>query len=260
MFGQALATEFMKLRRSKVTWLTFAGLSMGPLGMALLMWILREPGRAQQLGLLGAKANLSGLEATWAAYAATLTLIVGVGGMLLLSFIVAYVFGREYSDGTAKNLLALPMGRHWFVLAKLAVAAVWWFALTVAVVAEGIVVGLALGLPGFSAALVAGIVRDSLLAAGISYLLVPVVAWITTAGRGYMPPLAFAITMMALGNVFGKTGWAEWFPWSIVPTLIGMVGQAEQTLPPSSYVVLALTFAAGIVATVLQLRYADNSQ
>jgi ABC-2 type transport system permease protein len=260
MFGQALATEFIKLRRSKVTWFTFAGLSMGPLAMALFMWIVREPGRAAQLGLLGTKANLSGLEATWAAYAAALTLIVGVGGMLLLSFIVAYVFGREYSDGTAKNLLALPIGRHWFVLAKLAVAAVWWFALAVAVVAEGIVVGLALGLPGFSAALVVGIVRDSLLAAAISYLLVPVVAWITTVGRGYMPPLAFAIAMMALGNIFGKTGWAEWFPWSIVPSLIGMVGQATQTLPAGSYVVLAFTFVAGIVATIMQLRYADNAQ
>jgi ABC-2 type transport system permease protein len=233
---------------------------MGPLAMALFMWIVREPGRAAQLGLLGTKANLSGLEATWAAYAAALTLIVGVGGMLLLSFIVAYVFGREYSDGTAKNLLALPIGRHWFVLAKLAVAAVWWFALAVAVVAEGIVVGLALGLPGFSAAFVVGIVRDSLLAAAISYLLVPVVAWITTVGRGYMPPLAFAIAMMALGNIFGKTGWAEWFPWSIVPSLIGMVGQATQTLPAGSYVVLAFTFVAGIVATIMQLRYADNAQ
>jgi ABC-type transport system involved in multi-copper enzyme maturation permease subunit len=260
MFFQALATEFTKLRRSKVTWGTFAGLSMGPLGIALLMWILREPGRAAQLGLLGAKANLSGLEATWTAYAAAITLIVGVGGMLLLSFIVAYVFGREYTDGTAKNLLALPVGRHSFVLAKLVVAAVWWFALAVAVVAESLVVGLALALPGFSAALVAGIVRNALLAAAISYLLVPVIAWITTAGRGYMPPLAFALVMMGLGNLFGKTGWAEWFPWSIVPSLIGMVGQPAQAVPAASYVALTLTFVLGVAATVLQLRYADNSQ
>ena len=103
MFAQVLATEFLKLRRSKVTWGTFAGLSMGPLGLALFMWIVREPGRAAQLGLLGTKANLSGLEATWPAYASALTLIVGIGGMLLLSFIVAYIFGREYAEGTAEE-------------------------------------------------------------------------------------------------------------------------------------------------------------
>ena len=176
MFAAVLSTEFLKLRRSKVTWGTFAGLSMGPLGLALFMWILRSPGRAAQLGLLGAKANLSGLEATWPAYASALTLVIGIGGMLLLSFIVAYIFGREYAEETAKNLLALPVARHWIVIAKFVVAAVWWLVLAVAVVAEGLAVGLALGLPGFSAGLAVGMVVHALLAAGISFLLVPVVA------------------------------------------------------------------------------------
>ncbi len=260
MFAQVLATEFAKLRRSKVTWGTLATLSMAPLVIALFMWIVREPGRAAQLGLLGTKANLSGLEATWPSYVYMLTLVVGMGGMLMMPFIVAFVFGREYAEGTAKNLLALPIGRHWFVLAKFIVAAVWWFVLVVVVLAEALVVGLLLGLPGLSAGLATSAARDVLLAAGIAYLLVPVVAWITTLGRGYMPPLAFALVMLALGNVFGKTGWAVWFPWSIVPLIIGTVGKPVTGLPPGSYVVVALTFLAGIVATVAQVRYADNTQ
>src|SRR5512137_2892441 len=125
MLGQVIATEFLKLRRSKVTWFSLVAISLGPLGIALFMWIVREPGRAAQLGLLGAKANLAGLEATWPAFTTLITLVVGVGGTLLLAFIVTYVFGREYAEGTAKNLLALPVGRHWFVLAKLVVALVW---------------------------------------------------------------------------------------------------------------------------------------
>jgi len=106
-----------------------------------MMWIVREPGRAAQLGLLGTKADLSGLTATWPAYISMLVLVVGIGGILMLPFIIAYVFGREYADGTAKNLLALPVGRQWFVFAKLVVAAVWWMVLVVAVLAEAIVVG-----------------------------------------------------------------------------------------------------------------------
>jgi len=260
MFAQVLATESSKLRRSKVTWGTLATLSMGPLGIALFMWIVREPGRAAQLGLLGTKADLSGLEATWTSYVYMIALVVGMGGVLLLSFIVAFVFGREYAEGTAKNLLALPIGRHWFVLAKFVVAAVWWFVIVVVVLAEALAIGLLLGLPGFSAGLATDALRDALLSAGIAFLLVPVVAWITTLGRGYMPPLAFALVMLALGNVFGKTGWAVWFPWSIVPLLIGTVGQPVTALPPGSYVVLALTFFAGVAATIAQLRYTDNAQ
>jgi ABC-2 type transport system permease protein len=260
MLGQVIATEFLKLRRSKVTWFSLVAISLGPLGIALFMWIVREPGRAAQLGLLGTKADLSGIAATWPSYFSMLTLVVGMGGMLLLSFIVAYVFGREYAEGTAKNLLALPVRRSLFVLAKFVVAATWWIALVAAVLIEALVIGRALGLPGFSAGLAAGAVRDALLAAGIAFLLVPVVAWITTLGQGYMAPLAFAFAMLALGNVFAKTGWAAWFPWSIVPLLIGMVGQPVQTLPPGSFVVLAVTFTAGIAATIWQFVHADNHQ
>jgi len=260
MFGQVLATEFLKLRRAKVTWGTLGVFSMTPLAIALFMWIVREPGRAAQLGLLGTKANLAGLEATWPSYLSMLTLIVGFGGMILLAFVVTYVFGREYVDLTAKNMLALPVPRHWFVVAKLIVAAVWWLVLVLAVLAEAFLIGPLLALPGFTLALAVHAVGNALLSAGISFLLVPLVAWMATLGRGYMPPLAFALAMLALGNVFGKTGWAEWFPWSIVPLLIGAVGQPVSGLPLGSYVVAALTFVVGVAATIAQVRWADTAQ
>lgn len=260
MFLSVLSTEFMKLRRSKVPPATLAGLSMGPLGIALFMWIVREPDRAAQLGLLGTKANLSGLEATWPSYLSMLVLIVGIGGMLLLAFIVSYLFGREYDESTAKNMLALPVARHWFVLAKLVVAGVWWVALVTIVLAESFVIGLLLGLPGLSAGLaVSGMVR-ALTAASISFLLVPVIAWVAVWSRGGVAPIAVAIAGMALGNLFGKTGWAEWFPYSIVPLLIGMVSDPVTSLPAGSYVVLAAVFVLGTAATIAQLRFADCAQ
>ena len=88
----------------------------------------------------------------------------------------------------------------------------------------------------------------------------PVVAWITVLGRGSLPPLGFALAMLALGNLFSKTGWAPWFPWSIVPMLVGMVGSPTETLPGSSFVALALTFVAGVAATLAQFVYAHNTQ
>jgi ABC-type transport system involved in multi-copper enzyme maturation permease subunit len=260
MFVQVLAAEFLKLRRSRVTWFSLAALSLGPLAIALMMWIVREPGRAAKLGLLGTKADLSGLTATWPAYFSMLTMVVGMGGMLLLAFVVAYVFGREYTEGTAKNLLALPVGRHWFVLAKLVVSAAWWAVLVVAVLVEGFVLGALLRLPDFSPALAANAVRDALLAAAVAYLLVPVIAWIAMLGRGYLPPLGFALAMLAVGDVLSHTGWAAWFPWSIVPLFIGAIGKPASTIAPASFVVVALTFVGGIAATIAQLRWADNAQ
>jgi ABC-2 type transport system permease protein len=260
MFPSVLLTEFLKLRRSKVTWLTFVAFALAPLGIALLMWIVREPDRAARLGLLGAKANLAGLEATWPVYAAILIQVVGTAGLLFLAFIVAYLFGREYSEGTAKNLLALPVKRHWFVAAKFVVAAVWWVVLSLAVLAEGFVIGFALRLPGLTGGLATGTIGRALLAAAMAYLLAPVVAWIAALGRGYLAPLGFALGMLVLGNLFSRTGWASWFPWSIVPAFVGSLGSSGETPGPASLAVVAFVFVLGLVGAAAQMRYADNTQ
>jgi ABC-2 type transport system permease protein len=89
---------------------------------------------------------------------------------------------------------------------------------------------------------------------------VPVVAWIAMLGRGYLPPLGFALAMLAVGDVLSHTGWAAWFPWSVVPLLIGAIGKPATTIAPVSLVVVALTFVGGIAATIAQLRWADNAQ
>ena len=152
------------------------------------------------------------------------------------------------------------MGRHRFALAKFVAAAVWWALLAVAVLAEAFVVGLVLALPGFSTGgLALGAARNALLAAAIACLLAPVVAWIVTLSRAYMAPLGFALAMLVLGDLFSKTGWAAWFPWSIVPLLIGAVGSHTESIASGSIVVVTVTFLVGIGATIVQLRYADNT-
>ena len=146
------------------------------------------------------------------------------------------------------------------MLAKLVVAAVWWVVLVVVVLAEAVLVGLALGLPGFSAGLLVSGLGDALLAAGIAYLLVPVVAWIAIWGRGNLAPIAFAIAMLALGNLFGTDRLGRVVPVVDRAAARRHGGRPVASLPAGSYVVLALTFVAGIAATIAQLRYADNAQ
>ncbi len=260
MFGQVLATEFLKLRRSKITWLSWLAFSIMPLVGGLFMWIIREPQRAAQLGLLGQKARFAGATADWPSYFSLLLQTMGIGGMILVSVITAYVFGREYSDGTAKNMLALPVARHRFVFAKLAVVFTWFGLLAIFSIAEGFAVGALLGLPGFSTSIVVSSVRDILLAALVAYLLAPVVAWIAALGQGYLAALGFTIFMLVLGMVLGATGWGKWFPWSIVPLFAGVAGPRVETLAPASLVIVLFTFAGGVVATIAQVRYADNNQ
>ncbi len=46
---------------------------------------------------------------------------------------------------------------------------------------------------------------------------------------------------------------------SIVPSLVGIVGKPG-ALPVGSYVVVGITFAVGVAATIAQLQYADDAQ
>lgn len=217
-----------------------------------------RPERASSLGLLGAKANLAGLEANWRSYSFYLSVVACIGGMLLLPFIVAFLFGREYADGTAKNLLGLPIRRAWFVVAKLVVAAGWWVLLVAATLTVGFGLGSAMNLPDFSTAIATDAIATALLAASGSFLLAPVYAWITIATRNYLAALGFALGMLLLGNLLGHTGWATWFPWSVVPTLIGMTSTATPSRPWASYLVLGITFLGATIGSVLQLTHADN--
>ena len=72
------------------------------------MYILADPERARRMGLIGQKAQFAGGSSDWPAYFAFLAQGATVGGFVLFAFVIAWVFGREFSDGTVRYLLALP--------------------------------------------------------------------------------------------------------------------------------------------------------
>jgi ABC-2 type transport system permease protein len=224
------------------------------------MWIIAEPERAAQLGLIGQKAQFVGASADWAGYFTMLMQTIGIVSVVLFSVVTAWVFGREYSDGTAKNMLALPIRRAWFPVAKMVVVLIWCALLTTVLLTVGFGVGFALRLPGFATGLALASVRDITLTALLGVVLMTPVAWLAILGRGYLAPLGFALLTLLLGNVIGATGWAKWFPWSIVPLFAGVAGPRAEVLAPASLLIVLATGAVGFYATIRYLIHADNDQ
>lgn len=259
MRGKVFFTEYMKLRRSRITWITFLVYSIFPVVGGLFMYILKDPEGARRLGLLGAKASLSVGSADWTGYLGFMGAMSAVGGMLLISVIVTYLFGREYVENTAKNMLALPIRRERFVVSKFFVALVWFAALTVWFCVEGLAVGWLLDLSGWSVQAFAHELWVIISTAGLLVMLSTVTAWIAQASKGYMAPLGFTMGTLILGAFLGHTGWGQWFPWTIVPMIAGLTGPV-QAIPPGSYIVVAAACAAGLAATLLHIRRADNTQ
>lgn len=256
-----LWTEFLKLRRSRVTWITFAVYAVIVSVAGAFMWMRKNPDAAANLGLMGQKAQFAfgGVSVDWPSFLSFIVVMGGMGALLMSAVIVTYVFGREYAEGTAKNMLALPVARYRFVLAKIGVSAGWLALLTLWMVPVSLAAGGWVGLPGLDAGLVAATAVKLLALAAMAFCCSMLVAWIALETRGYFAPLGFAIGTLVLASVFGHTGWGPWVPWSIVGLYSGAAGPVTE-LGGGNVAVLAATFAAG---TALILRHevrADNTQ
>jgi ABC-2 type transport system permease protein len=256
----AFWAEALKARRSKVPLLTVAAFLLFPIVDGLFMFILQDPARARDLGLIRAKAQLTAGAADWPTFFQVLLLGTAVGGAILYAFITAWVFGREFSDHTAKELLAVPTSRSVIVVAKLALIAVWTLGLAVLAYGVGLGVGRAVSIPGWSAGLAWSALGTLFAIAMLTYLLMPVVALLASAGRGYLPPLGWAFLTMGLGQIAIVTGWGDWFPWS-VPGLLASLGEPRaQPVGFHSYGVVLVTFLAGSAATLAWWSRADHTR
>jgi ABC-2 type transport system permease protein len=256
----ALWTETLKARRSKIPLLAFAGFTLAPLMDGLFMFIMKDPERAREMGLLSVKAQLAMSTAEWSTFFSVLTQAIAIGGAIVFSIVTAWIFGREFSDHTAKDLMALPTSREQIVLAKLMVISIWVFITSVWVYLAGLIIGNLVDIPGWTTALAQRSFADVLLTSAMTLLLMTPVAFIASMGRGYLPPLGWAVLTIFFSQIIAATGWGDWFPWSVPALYSGVVGPREEQLGFHSYVVLISTGLIGIALTFWWWRSADQTR
>ena len=249
--------ELRKAIRSRMPVWTALGSLFMPLGIAFLIFVAKNPEISQKLGLVSAKANLIAYAATdWPTYVVLYGEIVGAGGLILFILIISWIFGREFTDGTLKDMLAVPVQRASILLAKYIVTAIWSIAMTMVIFIAGLLMGAIIKLPGGS---IGVIFQGGVLVAVTACLVIAVVlpfALFASMGRGYLLPIGVAILTMMMVNLVEIVGWGEYFPWA-VPVLYA---QGKSPLAPISYGIVFLTGLAGMIATYLWWKYADQSR
>jgi ABC-2 type transport system permease protein len=259
-FLSALWIETLKMRRSKVPLFTAIGFSIVPLIGGLFMIILKDPEAAKSMGLISAKAQLMVGVADWSAYFNLIAQAVAVGGAILFAIVTAWIFGREFSDRTAKELLALPTSRETIIGAKFLAVAAWTFALSLFVFGFALVVGKLVVIPGWSMELLQTAFVDILGSAMLTIALLPFVALAASVGRGYLPAFGWTIFTVAMAQIAAVTGWGDWFPWSIPALFSGAVGPRTEQLGSHSYVIILLASMIGLAATFYWWRNADQTK
>ncbi|CAG0986804.1 Bacitracin transport permease protein BcrB [Anaerolineae bacterium] len=259
-FLSALWVETLKTRRSKVPFFTTLGFLILPLVGGLFMIILKDPEAAKSMGLISAKAQLTAGTADWFSFFGILAQGVAVGGAILFAIITAWVFGREFSDRTAKELLALPTSREAIIGAKFVVVAVWTFGLSVVIFGLGLLVGYWVVIPGWSIELFRSATAGVLGSALLTIAMLPFVALVASMGRGYLPAFGWAVLTVMLSQIAAATGWGDWFPWAVSALFSEAAGPRAELLGLHSYLVVILFSGIGFAATFYWWRNADQTR
>jgi ABC-2 type transport system permease protein len=256
----AIWAEGLKARRSKIFIVTicifiFIGLMMG-----VLLLLSRHPELVGRETLLATKASTLSVR-DWNDFMNLGNMVAVMMGMMGFGFVTSWIFGREFSDRTVKDILALPVPRHNLVWAKLGIGFVWSLILALVYFIVALCMGLVIGLPGGSPELILSGFATYFLAALLTTLLSPLIAFFASWGRGYLLPIGVIILCMIITNFLANVlpEVSAYVPWAIPALLSGAAGPDRTHLEAVSFVILGGTCALGIAATIAWWRHADQT-
>lgn len=263
---RALVAEFAKLKHSRVVlWTGLSAVVYMGLDWALGSYVYSNGGMAkiEEAGGVFAQAVQTGLyERTWAnGLATTPQMIAGGLALFLFAFVTAYMFGREYKEGTAWVAFTAPVRREYIVLSKLIVLGVWIFTLALLWLTVHVVDLAIMGFDGFAWRLVFETLGDTFLATFVLYVTMPVFACFAVWGRGYLWPMLAVLTLNGQGMGMLASDGSRYYPWNMPAHLFGASWYpiSPSPLVTGSWVVLAAVCVLGIVGTMWRVNHADVS-
>jgi hypothetical protein len=248
----ALAIEWLKFRRSAIARVAtaFAGL-VSPalvLGMVALARtnLVAGPSRHKfALALLGTRC-----DAHLALAAQALPVVMMLSGGLL----TAWIFGREFVEGTLSGLFALPVSRAQTGLAKTTIVGAWSVAMALSATLL-VVAASALSSPSCIDVSVLESAAKVCACGTIMGLLGLPFGLVAVSTRGYFGAFAALLLATGVSQLLASIGWGRWVPF-VAPALWAGAGGAEMaaTVRPM-HLLFALSFAvSGALGTVYLFR------
>jgi ABC-2 type transport system permease protein len=173
--------------------------------------------------------------------------ITGAGGFGGFAVVLAWMFGREFGDGTITSLFALPVRRSTIALAKLLVHAAWAISMSILLGILLIGVGWLGGLGALGPHDWWAFARQIGLGAMSAAVAVPV-AWAATLSRSVLGGVGVAIGLVVVAQVSVLTGLGGWMPLA-APALWAISGGAAVSPAQLLFLVPFVVTGVGLTAT-----------
>lgn len=256
---RSLWAESLKACKSKILWITILLFSFIAVMMGVMMFIANHPDLVGDSAVLSAKASMIG-NADWQAYFDFLYQIIAMVGLIGFGFVISWVFGREFSDHTLKDLLALPVSRSTIVISKFIVISVWSVLLSLIMFFLGVLTGLAVSIPGWSSGIIVHAFFIFMGTALLTLLLSAPIAFFASIGRGFLLPIGLIILIIIITQFILVVipGAAPYIPWAIPAFYCGAAGPSGPQIGIVSYIILSLTGISGVLITLAWWRFADQ--
>lgn len=234
-----LRMEALKLTHSLVGLIASLATVLGTLAVLGGITLGIAGGNAQLIAKAGPAAAQN-----WAGLIAGAAQIIAVTAILGFGIVLAWMFAREFTEGTITGLFALPYGRDRIAMAKLIVYAAWATLTAAALLTGVLVLGLLLGYGLPDASTWGSLARVGALALLSAAIAAPI-AWIATVTRSLLAAVGATIALVVTAQVGALAGAGGWMPIA-APALWAMSGGRDVNGPQ-----LLLALAVGPAAALL---------
>ncbi len=238
-----LATELLKLSRSKIFLVTILGILSSPLMNFLLFLAIKDqlPEKSVTLHAYLRQTNIF------------VTFLIGT---MLFGLIATYLINREYQDNTLKNILAIPINRTQLIIAKTIILFAWIMTL----VFLNFIVASLLGLTGVFTGVNLNIFIEQfklyLLSGVLLFALTPVVMLITLVFKSYVHSIVFTIIVTFVGMIILNSKYVMIYPWTVPFALIAEEVIIKYPLA-YSWISIGLTFIISLTGTIIYFNKTD---
>ena len=202
----AIWAETVKLTGSSVGRVGSLAVVVGIAVLSGTMLLAASTDDPQLLAKLGPVAS-----GDWRGFLLGATQITGAGGLGGFAVVLAWMFGREFGDGTITGLFALPVRRSTIALAKILTFAAWAAVVSILLAAALVIAGTVAGLGPIDADTADLLMRQIALSAMSAAITIPV-AWAATLSRSVLGGVGVAIALVVVAQVSVLTGVGGWMP------------------------------------------------
>lgn len=240
--------ELLKLKRSKMVLISIAGVLSTPLLM--LIQVLQTHFDKPDVAFTLADV-----------YNDSVLYIMLLANMMVYIAIAAFLFSREYSEGTLKTILTIPISRTKLLIGKYLTLLLWIMMLTfVTWLGIFIVCGLyhaVFTLSGYKL-LVAIMWLPKLLIGGVfMFLTISPFAFIALKTKGFVVPMIGSAVIVMGSATLSNQAWGALYPWTATYFLVQGKITGTGYLIQLSVVIILLVSAIGFFMTFHYFKKED---